>query len=55
MTAKIDTTLRQWCEVCQKATITWMDYDGPRSAARCRNHEPPDRREAWDLFYMDED
>ena len=36
---KIDTTLRQWCPECAKATASWTDADGYAHCAQC---DPPD-------------
>lgn len=40
--------LRQWCDTCQAATLTWID----QGEERCARHEPADDRARWDPDYQ---
>lgn len=42
--AKIDTTLRQWCPECQRATLSRIDSWGETV---CAEHFEPDPDEDW--------
>ena len=45
----MDGPLLQWCETCQEATETWLDF----GHERCAKHEPPGDRALWDPDYQD--
>lgn len=44
MAGRIDTTLRQWCKICQRATLSRIDEYGD---SICAEHVEPREDDEW--------